>query len=205
MGFQVSPISHARLAIWCVEYIAADSERYMAGEFRTKSTYGHDVELPLFEYVVMQTAEHIAIALADNAISDSTLERFTNMWLTCKLDTLNGQAGSDCATLLYYSLLRQSDTCAKSMLGRAITYCLGSKPIYEYSDYLKTDKVQKRWLTFRTAAQAGSVDLPQLVSDRSQSTDFNRTVQIALFQAAAEGQEHILDLLLHYLHPGPDW
>lgn len=208
MGVEVSPISHARLAAWCVEYIAADSERYMAGDFQriqTKSAYCHNAGLPLFEYVVMQTADHIAIALADNAIPDSTLERFTNMWLTCKLDTLNGQAGSDCAALLYYSLLRQGDTCGRSMLGGAVHHRLGSKPIYEFSDYLKTDEVKKRWLTFRTAAQAGSVDLPQLFFDRSHSSDFNRTVQIALFQADAEGQEHILDLLLHYLHPGPDW
>lgn len=204
MGVQVSPISNARLAAWCVEYIAADSERYMSGEFQTKSTYGPDVELPLFEYVVAETVDHIAIALADNAIPDSTLERFTNMWLTCKLYTLNSQAGSDCAALLYYSLLRQGETCGKSMLGRAFPHRLRSAPVDDFSDYLRTDEVQKRWLTFRTAAQAGSVDLSQLFSDRSKSSNFNLAVQAALFQAAADGQEHVLDLLLHYLHPGPE-
>ena len=203
MGVQVSPISHARLAAWCVEYIAADSEQYMAGAIERHTMYGPDAQLPLFEYVVVQTADHIAIALADNAIPNSTLERFTKMWLTCKLYALNNQAMSDCAALLYYSLLRQGDTCGKSMLSRAIPLRLGSEPIYEFSDleYLTTDEDQKRWLTFRTAAQAGSVVLPQLFSDRSEDSDFNYIVQVALFQAAAEGQEHILDFLLNYLNP----
>lgn len=199
MGSQVKAISHARLAEWCVSYIEADSAYYTGADFCRYESFSR---YPLLHYITCNAISHLEIAYADNVLPASTLEQFANLWLTCKLDRLSSCDKSHCAVLLYNSLVKNSDKYQKGDFGTIYTSLDAGAAKKEYEEpalWLDQASARRQSLSCLSVAHAPSVDLARLFRDRKSSYAFFCLIREALLIAAAEGNHHILDVLLHCL------
>jgi hypothetical protein len=193
MGSQVQANSHARLARWCTEYVSANGADYdeRISDILTAFRYGI---VPLLDYVLEYTLNHIDVALRANVLPYRTMQLFTDTWLCCKLDRFKWSAKLICAELLYLYLVENGDKCPKDSFGTSTARAV---PLAA----LPKARPRGRNRVFRSLAvvRAGSIDPVQLFRNRSSDSDFVKLVQEVLWRAAADGQEHVLDLLLSYI------
>lgn len=198
MGNRVVARSHARLAQWSVDYVAADSAQYVGDSFRN---FEFNIRFPLLRYITSNVANHLEIAYADNAPANSTLEKFANLWLTCNVCHFHSESRADSAALLYFSLVESGDRYRKEDLG-------GFQPPPS-CDYTATKYIRRRskgWydvsprsLVLQAVARAAeSFDLAQLFRNMNSSGEFWCLVEEVLVQSAIGGNDNVLDILLHY-------
>lgn len=207
MENQVASISHARLAQWCLGYVTAECTRHIEEAVSRDWMYLNPAtvypsglvydKLPFLEYVLSNIVDHITVALAGNVLPDWILERFTNLWLSCRLGLLNWRAQADCAALLYFSLLQHGDRYYNQDLGRLQIprYRRISYDVWRPRDWNDADS---RWFPFQAAAHAGSIDISKLFFERSSDHSFIPLIEEACLRSAAEGQKQVLELLLQY-------
>lgn len=198
MGRSVEAMSHGRLAEWCVDYVAADSDHYGSEDLLL---HGLHNRFPLLHYIMINVVSHLKIAHADNVLPSSTLGKFARLCLASKLDRLSRDAREDCATLIYFSLARQGQRYQKEGIG---TF-QAPKPY----DILSIRFTGDRWtgwhdaslrsVVLQAAACTAQIDLAPLFYDRSACRQFFNLVKLALEQSAIEGNDNVLDLLLRYV------
>lgn len=196
MGSRVKAISHARLALWCVSYVAADAARYIGGPFHAFLTIR---QFPLLQYITCNVVEHLQIAYADNVLPNSTLEQFATLWLTCKLDRFNRNAHADCAALLYFALVKHGGRYRTEDFGR-FQAAYESRGIRSRGErWTGWHNASMRSLVLQAAVHIEPINLAQLFHDRDSSRDFWLLIEQALIQSAIEGSDHVLALLLPYV------
>ncbi|GAB7331562.1 hypothetical protein MBLNU13_g02949t2 [Cladosporium sp. NU13] len=203
MGDRVGAFSHARLAQWCVSYVAADAAEY------TRSAHYRVLTLskfPLLHYVTSNIVEHLKIAYADNVLPDSTLGQFATLWLACKVDIFTDTAQTDCATLLYFALVKHGGRYRKKDFGNFPAPLLyEGKGIRSRGErWTGWHNASPRSLVLQAAVRVEPIDLAQLFHNRAFLGDFWLLIEQVLIQSAIEGSDHVLALLLHYaqLHKG---